>query len=232
MISTARVGSRVGQHRNAIEAAKAAGVEHIVYTSILSAEVPDNPAIVAFDHRDTEADIRASGLDWTFLRDSQYSEAVAQAMAPAALATGRWQSASGEGRVSLVSRDDCVASAVGALIDPAARNRAFRLTGPDAMTLRAAIAMVAEVAGRPIEFHDTDDAGMFAAFDALGVPRHASDIVPEGPIPWSSDDMVTFDQAIREGMFDHVTDDVEELSGRKPRTLRSVLEQHKGSWPL
>lgn len=73
---------------------------------------------------------------------------------------------------------------------------------------------------------------MFAYFDSLGVPRHASDVVPKGPIPWSSDDMVTFGQAIREGFFDVQTDNVERLTGRKPKTLRQVMTEYRASWPL
>ena len=59
----------------------------------------------------------------------------------------------------------------------------------------------------------------------------ASDIVPDGPIPWSSDDMVTFGTSIREGFFDEVTDCIERITGRPPHTLRSVFEQYQGAWP-
>src|SRR5690606_8084254 len=81
LISTARVGTRVGQHQNAVEAAVAQGVNHIVYTSVIAADQPDNPAIVKNDHRATEVIIERSGAAWTFLRDSQYAEAIATAMA-------------------------------------------------------------------------------------------------------------------------------------------------------
>ena len=76
LISTARVGSRVGQHGAAIDAAKQVGVKHIAYTSFVGVH-DDNPAIVTVDHRATEDLMRASGLAWTALRDSQYAEAAA-----------------------------------------------------------------------------------------------------------------------------------------------------------
>jgi NAD(P)H dehydrogenase (quinone) len=74
---------------------------------------------------------------------------------------------------------------------------------------------------------------MFAYFDSLGVPRHASDdpSAAQAPIPWSSDDMVTFGQSIREGFFDVLSNSVEQITGRKPRALRSVLEQYRHTWP-
>ena len=62
--------------------------------------------------------------------------------------------------------------------------------------------MAGEIAGKPIVLDHVDDEAMLAYFDSLGIPRHASDIVPQGPIPWSSDDMVTFGRSIREGFFD------------------------------
>lgn len=231
LISTARVGTRVGQHRNAVDAAVAAGVEHIVYTSLIAADAPDNPAIVKLDHRATEEIIEASGAAWTHLRDSQYSEAIALAMVIPALAAGHKPDNCGNGKVAFVSRDDCVASAVGVLTQDGHANTAYTLTGPERLSIPEALAMASAIAGKPITVEHVDDKAMFAYFDSLGVPRHASDIVPDGPIPWSSDDMVTFGQSIREGFFETVTDHVEKLTGKAPRSLRDVMLQHCGAWP-
>jgi len=231
LISTARVGSRVGQHTNAAQAAAAAGVRQIAYTSLINCDRPDNPAIVKHDHFATEQAIRATGVEYTFLRDSQYSEAIALAMAIPALQMGVKPDNCGDGKVGFVSRDDCVAVAVGVLTQDGHGNRAYPLTGPEALSIPQALAMVSEIAGKPIEVQQVSDEEMFAYFDSLGVPRHASDIMPEGPIPWSSDDMVTFGMSIREGFFDEVTDCVERITGKPPRSLRSVFEQYQGAWP-
>lgn len=232
LISTARVGTRVGQHKNAIDAAVAQGVKHIVYTSVIAADVPQNPAIVKDDHRATEEIIEASGAAWTHLRDNQYSEAVAMAMVIPALQMGTKPDNCGDGKVGFVSRDDCVATAVGVLTQAGYENQALTLTGPEALTITQALAIATDLTGKPIVIEHVDDAGMLAYFDSLGVPRHASDIVPDGPIPWSSDDMVTFGIAIREGYFDKVTDVVERVTGEKPRSLRHVMEQCRGAWPV
>jgi NAD(P)H dehydrogenase (quinone) len=231
LISTARVGSRVGQHANAIREAVRAGVRHIVYTSIISAAEPGNPAIVKLDHRATEELIEASGAAWTFLRDSQYAEAIAAAMVPGALIHGRIPDNAHDGGIAFVSRDDCVACAVGALTQEGHENQAYDITGPERMTIPAALALASEIAGKPIVVEPVDDAAMFAHFDSLGIPRHASDDVPDGPIPWSSEDMVTFGQSIREGYFDKRTDHVERLTGRKPKSLREVMLAFQDSWP-
>jgi len=231
LISTARVGTRVGQHRSAIEAAVKVGVRQIAYTSLLSADVASNPAIVKLDHRATEEIIEASGAAWTFLRDSQYAEAVAGAMAVPALLSGRLPDNSDGGGIAFVSRDDCVAVAAAVLVQDGHDNQAYDLTGPELLSVPRAMAMVTELTGKPIEVVSVDEEGMFAYFDSLGVPRHASDIVPDGPIPWSSDDMVTFGQSIREGYFNKQTDVVERITGRKPKTLREVMLAYKDSWP-
>jgi NAD(P)H dehydrogenase (quinone) len=230
LISTARVGTRVGQHRNAIEAAKRVGVKHIVYTSILNADRADNPAIVKLDHRATEEILEHSGLAWTFLRDSQYSEAVAMAMAPVALKEGRHFGSSAEGKVAYVSRQDCVECAVSVLTSPGHEYKAYDLTGPELFTQRSTMELVAELAGKPIEYVAVDDEGMFAVFDALGVPRHASDDPTSAPIPWCSTDMVTFSRSIREGFFDVVTNHVQRLTGHRPRSLREVMLANKADW--
>jgi NAD(P)H dehydrogenase (quinone) len=152
-------------------------------------------------------------------------------MVPGALAAGRRPDNSGDGRVAFVSRDDCVACATEVLLQEGHENRAYDITGPELLTVAQALAMAAEIAGKPIVLEHVDEEGMFAYFDSLGIPRHASDVVPDGPIPWSSDDMVTFGQSIREGYFDTLTPHVERITGRKPRPLRDIMMNYRHLWP-
>jgi NAD(P)H dehydrogenase (quinone) len=217
LISATRVGKRVPQHRAAIEAAKAAGVKHITYTSFVGAD-PGNPAMVAADHRATEELLKVSGLDYTILRDAHYADAVVDAIAPSAIATGKWISSAGDGKETLVWREDCVACAGHAM-------KTYDITGPELMSLRDAARIVAEVSGAPIEYVVVDDAAMYAMFDAMGVPREPVDNLVVGDIPWNSDDMVSFSAAIRDGWLAVKSDDVERLTGRKPRGLRELLER-------
>ena len=231
LISTTLVGERARQHGNAIDAAKAAGVKHIVYTSLLGARRPGNPSVEGFDHIATEEMLEKSGLAWTMLRDSLYAEAVATAMAIPALMSGLKPENAGEGRVPIVSRDDCVAMAVAVLTQDGHENKAYDVTGPELWTLPDAMALVSEMAGKPITVQQVDDEGMFAYFDSLGVPRKSADVDPNGPIPWASEGMVTFGQSIREGFMDIDSNDVERVTGRKPRSLRSIFEQYQDQWP-
>ena len=231
LISTARVGTRVGQHANAIEAAVAAGVRQIAYTSFVNASTPGNPAIVSWDHRDTENLVERSGASFTHLRDSHYAEAVAMVMAPIALASGRLPGSAHDGAVAFVSRDDCVDCAVAVLTTPGHEDKIYNLTGPELLSIPIAMRMISELSGKPIVFDYVTDDDMQAHFDRLGFPRHATDGPVDPARPWSSDDMVSFERAIREGFLDVLSNDVEKLTGRAPRPLRDVLIQYQPMWP-
>lgn len=82
---------------------------------------------------------------------------------------------------------------------------------------------MAEVTGVPLDYVSVDDAAQYALFDAMGIPRRPVDDHYVGAIPWNSDDMVTFGQAIREGFLAIRSDDVERLLGRPARSVRQII---------
>lgn len=226
MISTGRVGKRLPQHRNAIEAAVKCGVRHIVYTSFVNAG-GDNPALVAKEHGATEEMMRSSGLAWTAMRDSQYADAMLEAAAPLAIQTGRWFASAREGRIGFVTRRDCAAAAVAVLTTPGHENIIYNITGPELLSFRQVAALTAQISGHPVEYTVVDDEGMYQMFDSLGIPREAVDDQSVSGIPWSSNDMVSFERAIREGFLDLLSDDFEKLTGRKPQSLGSLFLEHR-----
>lgn len=223
LISGTRVGARVRQHQAAVDAAVAAGLRHIVYTSFVNVEI-SNPAIVAIDHRETEELIRASGLGWTFLRDAHYADAMILNAGPGFIASGVWLTSTRGAREAMVWREDCVNCAVAVLTQPGHDNQAYPVTGPRSENFAEIAAMLSEMSGHPLRLVETDDEGMYAHFDALGIPRHPVDDQTVAGIPWNSDDMVSFERAIREGHLDICTDDVERLTGRKARSVRELIE--------
>ena len=223
LISGTRVGARVRQHKAAIDAAAAAGVRHIVYTSFVNLE-PANPAIVTIDHRETEDLIKSSGLAWTFLRDAHYADAMILNAGPGFIASGQWLTSTEGGREAMVWREDCVDCAVAVLTQNGHENKTYRITGPNLETFAEIAVMLSEVSGHPIVLVDTDDAGMYAHFDALGIPREPVDDQTVAGVPWNSDDMVSFERAIREGFLDVCTDDVRRLTGREARSVRQLIE--------
>ena len=226
LISGTRVGARIVQHKAAIDAAAAAGVRHVAYTSFIGIDDPANPAEVRHDHIETETLIRASGCAWTFLRDAHYADAMILMAGPGVMQSGKWFSNAGEGREAMVWRDDCIDSAVAVLTGAGHEGQTYNITGPELQTFREVCAIMAEVTGRSVDYVPLDDEGQYAMFDAMGIPRRPVDDQSVAGIPWNSDDMVTFGQAIREGFLEIVSDDVERLTGHKARSVRQMIEEN------
>jgi NAD(P)H dehydrogenase (quinone) len=226
LISGTRVGARVVQHKAAIDGAGAAGVQHVIYTSFIGIDDPDNPAEVRHDHFETEALIRASGLDWTMLRDAHYADAMIIMAGPGVMATSKWISNAGDGKEAMVWRDDCVESAVAVLTGRGHEGQIYNITGPELQSFAQVTALMSEITGVPLAYEAVDDAAQYAMFDAMGIPRRPVDDQSVNGIPWNSDDMVTFGQAIREGFLEICTSDVERLTGRPARSVRQMIEEN------
>lgn len=226
LISGTRVGARVVQHKAAIDAAAAAGVKRIVYTSFVNVEEA-NPAVVTLDHRETENLIKASGCQWTMLRDAHYADAMILNAGPGFIASGKWLTSTNGAREAMVWREDCVDCAVAVLTQDGHENKAYPITGPNRENFAEVSKMLSDAVGKPIELVETTDEGMYAHFDALGIPRHPVDDQTVANIPWNSDDMVSFERSIREGFLDICTDDVERLTGHKARSVQQMIDAHR-----
>jgi NAD(P)H dehydrogenase (quinone) len=113
IISTLGARDTVAAHRAAFEAAARAGVEHVVYTSVLN-PVAGNPFPAAQPQRLSEEALRATGVRWTMLRNALYADLRAQLIA-AYLRDGTWTINPGAGAHAFVARADCAAAAVAAL---------------------------------------------------------------------------------------------------------------------
>lgn len=121
---------RIQQHRNAIAAARAAGVAQVLYTSFVDTRA-DSPAEFAAVHRATEADLAASGLKFTLLRNTLYAELLPVAVSPA-LASGVFHLPAGTGKASFVSRDELAQAIAAAAAAPALAKEVYELTGQTA----------------------------------------------------------------------------------------------------
>lgn len=226
LISGTRVGARVVQHQAAIDAAAKAGVQHIAYTSFIGIDDPANPAEVRHDHIETEQLIRRSGMAWTMLRDAHYADAMILMAGPGVMQSGQWISNAGAGLEAMVWRDDCVAAAVAVLTSEGHEGQTYNITGPELQTFEEVTAILSEVTGKSISYVSVDDEQQYAMFDAMGIPRRPVDDQTVGGLPWNSDDMVTFGQAIREGFLEICSGDVEKLTGRPARSVRQMIEEN------
>ena len=226
LISGTRVGARVVQHQAAVNGAVAAGVRHVIYTSFIGIDDPANPAEVRHDHIETERLIKASGLQWTMLRDAHYADAMIVMAGPGVMAAREWISNAGNGVEAMVWREDCALCAAAVLTGNGHEGKTYDITGPDMQSFADVTAIMAEVTGVPLTYRAIDDAAQYAMFDAMGIPRRPVDDHEVGGIPWNSDDMVTFGQAIREGFLAVISSDVQHLLGRPARSVRAMIEAH------
>jgi NAD(P)H dehydrogenase (quinone) len=207
-----RPGARLAQHGAAVAAAKAAGVHHIVYTSIPKAD--EIPVPFAPDHSGTEQIVARSGLAWTILRNALYFDNLAFSL-PATLATGKWYTSAEDGRIANVSREDCARAAAFALAAPQQSSTIFDITGPAALTTAEIAATVSEVLEKPIEVVQVSDEQLANGMIAAGVPDAMARI------------FVSFDTTTRLGLFAPISDTVEKLTGRKPQSLKDFLVANK-----
>ena len=213
LISTDDLGRRTAQHRAAIEAAREAGMRHVVYTSYLN-PVEENPAVITPSHRETEKALRESGLAWTALRNAFYAEYQVPAGAQA-ISTGRLVHNSGDGRIAYVSREDCAATAAAVLTTDGHENKAYDITGPEALSQDDVATLLSKVSGRPVEAIAVDDEAFIQGLTASGIPE---------PV---AREFASYGRAIREGFLGEASDAVEALTGRPPRSLREVFEAHR-----
>lgn len=233
LLSTMKVGPmRQQQHRNAIDAAVAAGVQRVVYTSYLGAGDPAADWYTLVDHRYTEQAIRESGLSWSFMRDSQYQQAMTQLQAAAAIATGIWRANSGDGQISMVHRDDCVRSAVALLLGKGEPDTAYDITGPDLVSFPELHRAIEELSGARIEYVEVSDVDMHAYFNGMGVPRYATEDFTDSPFPWCSEDMVTNGAGVRKGGMAVLSTAVNDLTGREPISVWETLREDAAGWPV
>jgi NAD(P)H dehydrogenase (quinone) len=142
-------GPRPEAHKHAVDAAVAAGIKHIVYTSYVAISQGDHTGLAA-DHFQTEEIIKKSGVSWTMLRNSIYSNGLVQQGAKM-LADGKATVSDTDARIGYVTREDCAAAAAAVLTGEGHENRAYDITGPELIGPREIAAAASIVAGRPIE---------------------------------------------------------------------------------
>lgn len=212
LVSGSEVGARESQHRNAIEAARAAGVGHIVYTSVVKAG--DTTLILAPEHELTEEMLAASGLPHTVLRNGWYSELFDAELHQAAQ-SGAFVGSAGKGQVAAASRADLAEAAASVLLDTAAHAGAvYELTGERAWTNDEVAAEIADILGSPVEYRDlTPEAHAEALMDAG---------LDDGLVRF----LVDVDRNKLDGELALVTGDLSRILGRPatslPETLRSL----------
>lgn len=209
MVSGRESETRMDEHHSFVDAAQAAGVRHVVYTSFMGA-APDATFTLARDHYATEEYIRDAGLAYTFLRDCLYSDFLEGMVGDDGVIRGP----AGNGAAAVVAQADVASCAAAVLRNPATHaGITYTLTGPEALTMVQIAHIISAVRGRTVTFHDETVSEAYESRKKWPAPD------------WQYDAWVSTYTAIAAGEMEHVSDDVETITGRRPLSLKEVLRE-------
>ncbi len=208
MVSAAEAPDRVRQHLNFIDAAVAAGIRRIVYTSFCNA-APDSTFTLGRDHWTTEEYLRGTGLATVILRDNLYADFLTMLVAPDGVIYGP----AGDGLVAAVARADIAEAAANILLNPTGHDgRIYSLTGPEALDLDQVALMISNSRGEPVRYQRETVAQAYASRAGSGEPA------------WQLDAWVSTYTAIANGEFAEVTQDIPELTGHRATSFAELLQ--------
>ncbi len=207
LVSSSEVGQRYAQHVNAVDAARAAGVGLIAYTSITRADT--SGMALAAEHKATEEYIRESGVPHVLLRNNWYLENYTDQL-PVVLEHQTLLGSAGEGRVSAASRADLAAAAATVLATDGHQGQVYELAG-DAFTLPEAAAVISEVSGQQVGYVDLPAEKYTEVLVGAGVPQPFAEVLADS------------DLGIARGDLDEPADDLSRLIGRPATSLRDAV---------
>ena len=202
---------RIVQHRNAIEAARAAGVKHIFYTSFLDADA-HSPSEFAQVHAATEADLAASGLAYTLLRNGMYADFLPMTFA-GALETGVLNLPAGQGKVSYLSRNELAQAIAAAAVAPRLEKQVYELTGQTAHDYREIVAKVGAATGKTLRYEAVSEDAYVQALEGFGVPA------------WLARALANMYSAAAENRFARSTNDFAALVGHPPKSIDCLVAE-------
>jgi uncharacterized protein YbjT (DUF2867 family) len=213
LVSGEEARNRVEQHKTAVDAAKAAGVERIVYLSWFHAS-PETAFTFGRHHFHTEEHIRASGLSYAFSRDNLYLDYVPFF----AGADGVIRGPGGDGRFAPVARDDVADVVVELLTHPERDGQAYEVSGAESYSLAEAAERLGRAIGREVTYVDE-------TMEEAWASRR-----PSGEPDWVIEGWITTYVAIAKGELAEPTSTVKDLTGHDPQPLEEFLEGHPESY--
>ncbi|HCR9768687.1 TPA: SDR family oxidoreductase [Citrobacter koseri] len=176
LISSSEVGQRATQHHNVINAAIAANVKFIAYTSLLHAD--RSPLGLHVEHVETEKMLADSGIPYALLRNGWYTENYL-ASAPAALEHGVFIGAAGEGKIASATRADYAAAAARVISEEGHAGKVYELAGDEGWTLSQLAAELAKQSGKKVVYQNLSEADFAAALKGVGLPAGLADMLAD-----------------------------------------------------
>jgi uncharacterized protein YbjT (DUF2867 family) len=200
------------QETNLAAAAKHAGVEHVVKLSVLEVG-GDPPNAISEWHKAGERAYEDSGIAWTFVRPGSFMSN-ALTWVGAIKAQGKVFSSYGEGKFPPVHPRDIAAVAVAALTSPGHEGKAYRLTGPEALTMAEQVQILSKATGRSIELV------------SLSIDAARGGMVKAGMPPMLVEALLDVAAWVRSGRAAEILPTVAQITGRAPLTFGDWAREH------
>lgn len=212
LISSNDFNDRITQHKNAIDAAKQAGVKHILYTSMSMNDIETSP-LKGFleDHYQTEDYIKQNGFTYTMLQHSLYTEVIPMFIGEHVLETGVFFPA-GEGRAAYASRTDLAEAISKIVVSDAFDNQSLPLTNSENYSYSDVAKILTEISGNEVAYVSPTPEIFSETLKGFGLPE---------PIIQMS---LGFAAGIKNNDFDTTFPNLETILGRKPQSLKEYLQ--------
>jgi uncharacterized protein YbjT (DUF2867 family) len=202
---------------NAIDAAAASGVKHVVLNSALGAGKYDK-SYPSWHHK-VEVKLAASSLNYTILRPNGFFQNILAYDAGSIRSQNAFYGASANGKVSILDVRDVAAVAARILVSPQSHDlQTYELNGPEALSGADVASKLSEILGRAIKYVDLADESFSKALGGAGLPE------------WQVQALLELQQYFRSGRCGDVTSVLEDLLGRPPVRLSEFLNQHRSAF--
>lgn len=211
LVSSSSITGRYEQHANVIKAAKASGIRHIVYTSVLKSS-PESKFSAGIDHVKTEAEVKASGISYTIMGNTYYADFLPMLLGDFK-ETGTIYYSSGDARVNFATRNDMAEANAVVLSNPSAhQNKVYNITASAAYTFKDIATMLSDIVNKPIQYVEIPLEDLKNGMQQHGLPEDVAVM------------MTSIAETMKAGEFDYADDTLETLIGHKPLDLKDFLK--------
>ena len=208
------IENRTAHHKNAIKAAKEAGVQHIVYTSFVRKPGFEDSAIADFQnsHLETESYLKESGIDYTILQNGIYAEMILAFLGDKVADTKTILFPAGEGKASWVLREELAEAAAHVLITEGHKNKTYTLTNTESVGFKSIAENISEALGKKIEYKSPNVEEYKAIMEKAGIPEMYIGMFTM----WST--------ALKQQTMDKEDDSLSTFLNRKPTAVSQFIE--------
>ena len=212
-VSGSDIVKRMQQHENVVNAAKEAGVKHVIYTSFQRKNETESSPIapIASTHLKTENLLKESGMTYTILKHALYAEGIPMFLGEDVIERGVIYQPAGEGKTAFTSRADMAEAAVAILTTEEHENKTYEISVNASYTYGDVARILSEISGKEITYVSPTAEEFKKTMESAGVPPEIIGMV------------IMFGEGIRQGEFDFPKTTLERLIGRKPESMKEFL---------